>query len=77
MSTTQNGSTSEAEILEAIRNYEAPAITTAQIGREVGITRQGAEYRLNRMEPKYEELHTEKMEGARVWFLKDNDDIDP
>lgn len=70
MSTTSKGSTSESEIREAIMNYDAPAITTAQVGREVGITRQGAEYRLTRMHSEYADLRTDKMEGSRIWWIE-------
>jgi predicted transcriptional regulator len=57
------GEVTEQDILKAFDRADAPFLTAAELGEELGISRQAANYRLKRMR---EEGHVErKQTGAR------------
>lgn len=60
-----------AEYVEAVREFE-PA-TTAEVASEVGVTRQGADYRLRRLES--DGLVRSKLAGnSLIWFVGEGAD---
>lgn len=63
-----SGGTSELEVLRAIRDHYAPAVGTSDVAERVGISRQGADYRLRRLA---EQGDVEKHEVGQsvVWWL--------
>lgn len=61
----------EEDYLEAVRKYEPAA--TSEVAESVGVTRQGADYRLRQLEE--DGLVRSKMAGnSLVWFVVDETD---
>ena len=69
MSDAGNG-TSDVEIMQVIRDHYAPAVGTADIADEVGVTRQAAGNRLRNL---HDDGLVEKYRvgQAVVWYLSD------
>lgn len=59
---------SDAEYIEAVRKH-TPA-STRNVAEEVGVTRQGADYRLRKLESAGE-IRSERIGNSLAWFLSE------
>jgi|APHM01.1.fsa_nt_gi hypothetical protein len=58
----------DIDLLRAIRNHYAPAVGTADIADEIGVSRQTADRRLRQLVEK-NDIATDKVGQSRIWWL--------
>jgi hypothetical protein len=60
---------SDAELCAQILLYRSPALTSAMLASEVGMSRQGVDRRLRAMHADEDLVETIKEESTRLWWL--------